>query len=92
MPIDGSDPEKSLAEGATSVAVAATKPMQAYYRSLQGARVKHLRSTSASVSDLPEAFKRRSTTGRGMSRFNESGRQREIAQDGAGPFEGLIPR
>ncbi len=52
-----SDPKKSLAEGAITPWRRGTKPMQAYYRSLQSALVKHFAVDDCiPFSDLPETF------------------------------------
>src|SRR5207253_8874860 len=54
-----SDPEKSLSEGAITPWRRGTKPMQAYYRSLQSALVKHFAvDDHIPFADLPEAFKK----------------------------------
>jgi excinuclease ABC subunit A len=54
-----SDPDKSLAEGAITPWRRGTKPMQAYYRTLQGALVRHFAvDECVPFSDLPEAFKK----------------------------------
>ena len=54
-----SDPQKSLAEGAITPWRRGTKPMQAYYRSLQSALVKHFAvDDHIPFADLPEAFKK----------------------------------
>src|ERR1700704_4869193 len=54
-----SDPQKSLAEGAITPWRRGTKPMQAYYRSLQSALVKHFAVDDCiPFSDLPETFKK----------------------------------
>ncbi len=54
-----SDPAKSLAEGAIVPWRRGTKRMQAYYRSLQGALVKHFAVDECMpFADLPETFKK----------------------------------
>jgi excinuclease ABC subunit A len=88
-----SDPEKSIAEGAITPWRRGTKPMQAYYRHLQGALVKHFRvSDEMPFAELPEEFKTALYFGTGeqsieMS-FSSNGRDKKAAR----PFEGLVPQ
>jgi excinuclease ABC subunit A len=87
-----SDPAKSLAEGAITPWRRGTKPMQAYYRSLQSALVKHFAVDDCiPFSDLPETFKKALYYGTGdeaipMSTGN--GKSPKTAR----PFEGLVPQ
>ena len=88
-----SDPGKTLAEGAITPWRRGTKRMQAYYRHLQGALVKHFRvDEDMPFTDLPEPFKRALYFGTGdqpieMS-FSSNGRSGKSAR----PFEGLVPQ
>src|SRR6266566_4865473 len=89
-----SDPGKTLAEGAIMPWRRGTKRMQAYYRHLQGALVKHFHvDENMPFSELPDQFKQAlyfGTNGAPIEMgFSENG------PAGAGkvakPFEGLIP-
>src|SRR6266566_874270 len=89
-----SDPSKTLAEGAITPWRRGTKRMQAYYRHLQGALVKHFHvDENVPFSELPDQFKQAlyfGTNGAPIEMgFSENG------PAGAGkvakPFEGLIP-
>ncbi|MDP9254308.1 MAG: excinuclease ABC subunit UvrA [Verrucomicrobiota bacterium] len=88
-----SDPKKTLAEGAITPWRRGTKRMQAYYRQLQGALVKHFRvDEDAAFADLPDSFKQALYFGTGdqpieMS-FGSNGRSNKVAR----PFEGLVPQ
>src|SRR5437764_7425149 len=54
-----SDPSKTLAEGAITPWRRGTKRMQAYYRHLQGAHVKHFQvDENVPFAELPELFKK----------------------------------
>ena len=90
-----SDPEKTLAEGAITPWRRGTKRMQAYYRHLQKALVKHFHiDEDLPFSELPEQFKQAlyfGTNGTPIEmNFSENG------PAGAGkvakPFEGLVPQ
>ena len=60
-----SDPTKSLAEGAIAPWRRGTKRMQAYYRHLQSALVKHFHvDEDLPFADLPDEFKTRSISAR----------------------------
>ena len=88
-----SDPEKSLAEGAITPWRRGTKPMQAYYRSLQGALVKHFAVDDCiPFSDLPETFKQALYYGTGdepiQMNLGGNGKSPKTAR----PFEGLVPQ
>ena len=87
-----SDPSKTIAEGAITPWRRGTKRMQAYYRHLQLALVKHFHvNEDVPFADLPDEFKNAlyfGTNGElvGMS-LGVSG-QKKVAK----PFEGLVPQ
>lgn len=88
-----SDPEKSLAEGAITPWRRGTKPMQAYYRNLQKALVKHFAVEDCiPFTDLPEAFKKALYYGTGdqpiQMNLGANGKSPKTAR----PFEGLVPQ
>lgn len=88
-----SDPEKSLKEGAITPWRRGTKPMLAYYRSLQSALVKHFGVDEAMpFSELPEDFKKALYYGTGSEpiQFNTGGNGKTPKT--ARPFEGLVPQ
>jgi excinuclease ABC subunit A len=88
-----SDPEKSLKEGAITPWRRGTKPMLAYYRSLQSALVKHFGVDDCiPFADLPEDFKKALYYGTGDDpiQFNIGGNGR--APKTSRPFEGLVPQ
>ena len=87
-----SDPSRTLAEGAITPWRRGTKPMQAYYRHLQGALVKHFHvDEDLPFADLPNEFK-------DALYFGTNGEPIEINFGGNGekrvakPFEGLVPQ
>jgi len=88
-----SDPGKTLAEGAITPWRRGTKRMQAYYRHLQGALVKHFDvEENVPFTELPERFKEALYFGTGdqpieMS-FSSNGRSNKKGH----PFEGLVPQ
>src|SRR5437016_4181313 len=88
-----SDPGKTLAEGAITPWRRGTKRMQAYYRHLQGALVKHFQvDENMPFAELPEHFKEALYFGTGdqpieMS-FSGNGRSSKTTR----PFEGLVPQ
>jgi len=88
-----SDPGKTLAEGAITPWRRGTKRMQAYYRHLQGALVKHFDvDENVPFAELPERFKEALYFGTGdqpieMS-FSSNGRSNKKGH----PFEGLVPQ
>jgi excinuclease ABC subunit A len=88
-----SDPKKTLAEGAVVPWRRGTKRMQAYYRGLQSALVRHFGVIEDMPFDeLPDAFKHALYFGTGdqpieMS-FGGNGRAARTAR----PFEGLVPQ
>jgi excinuclease ABC subunit A len=89
-----SDPEKSLKEGAITPWRRGTKPMQAYYRGLQSALVKHFRVDDAiPFNDLPENFKKALYYGTGEEPIQISvGGGNGKSPKAARPFEGLVPQ
>jgi excinuclease ABC subunit A len=87
-----SDPDKTLAEGAITPWRRGTKRMQAYYRHLQTALVKHFHvDEDVPFRDLPEQFKQAlyfGTNGTPIEmNFSDNG-ERKVAK----PFEGLVPQ
>ena len=88
------DPEKSLAQGAVVPWRRGTKRMQAYYRGLQTALVRHFDvADNIPFQDLPEPFKKALYFGTGDQpiemNFGGNGRG---ANKTARPFEGLLPQ
>src|SRR5438270_330932 len=88
-----SDPEKSLKEGAITPWRRGTKPMLAYYRNLQRARVKHFGVDEAMpFAELPDKFKQALYYGTGdepvQIKVGGNGRSPKTAR----PFEGLVPQ
>jgi excinuclease ABC subunit A len=86
------DPGRTLAEGAIMPWRRGTKRMQAYYRHLQKALVKHFRvDEDVPFRDLPERFKQAlyfGTNGTPIEmNFSDNGEQKV-----AKPFEGLVPQ
>src|SRR5213595_3896621 len=86
-----SEPEKSIAEGVITPWRRGPKRMQAYYKKLQGALVKHFRiDPEAPFTELPENFKSALYFGTGETpiemKFGSNGEK--IAK----PFEGLVPQ
>ncbi|PYI95752.1 MAG: excinuclease ABC subunit UvrA [Verrucomicrobia bacterium] len=87
-----SNPGRTLAEGAITPWRRGTKRMQAYYRHLQKALVKHFHvDEDVPFSDLPERFKQAlyfGTDGTPIEMgFSDNGEQKV-----AKPFEGLVPQ
>src|SRR5207302_1052178 len=88
-----SDPSKTLAEGAITPWRRGTKRMQAYYRHLQGALVKHFQvDEDVPFTELPKQFKEALYFGTDdqpieMS-FSGNGKEKKTAR----PFEGLVPQ
>src|SRR6266705_1597490 len=86
------DPDKTLAKGAITPWRRGTKRMQAYYRHLQTALVKHFHvDEDVPFRDLPEQFKQAlyfGTNGTPIEmNFSDDG-ERKVAK----PFEGLVPQ
>ncbi len=87
------DPTKTLAEGAITPWRRGTKRMQAYYRHLQSALVKHFDvDENVPFAELPERFKEALYLGTGDQpiemRLSSNGRSNKTAR----PFEGLVPQ
>jgi len=85
-----SDETKTIAEGAITPWRRGTKRMQAYYRQLQGALVKHFQiNEDVPFADLPAKFKN-------ALYFGTNGTPIEMNLGGNGekkrPFEGLVPQ
>src|SRR6266849_697470 len=85
-----SDETKTIAEGAITPWRRGTKRMQAYYRQLQGALVKHFQiDEDVPFADLPDEFKN-------ALYFGTNGTPIEMNLGGNGekkrPFEGLVPQ
>jgi excinuclease ABC subunit A len=85
-----SDETKTIAEGAITPWRRGTKRMQAYYRQLQGALVKHFQiDEDVPFADLPDEFKN-------ALYFGTNGTPIEMTFRGNGekkrPFEGLVPQ
>jgi excinuclease ABC subunit A len=88
-----SEPEKSIAQGAIVPWRRGPKRMQAYYKKLQGALVKHFRvDEDAPFTELPDKFKDALYFGTGETaielNFGANGRGDKLAR----PFEGLVPQ
>ena len=88
-----SDPKKTLAEGAVVPWRRGTKRMQAYYRGLQSALVRHFGvMEDMPFDELPDAFKHALCFGTGDQSiemtFGGNGRVAKTAR----PFEGLVPQ
>src|SRR5205807_7256663 len=86
-----SEPEKSIAAGVITPWRRGPKRMQAYYKKLQGALVRHFRvDEEAPFAQLPENFKSALYFGTGETpiemKFGSNGEK--IAR----PFEGLVPQ
>src|SRR5207244_101240 len=84
------DETKTIAEGASTPWRRGTKRMQAYYRQLQGALVKHFQiNEDVPFADLPDEFKN-------ALYFGTNGTPIEMNLGGNGekkrPFEGLVPQ
>ncbi len=84
------DPSKTLAEGAIMPWRRGTKRMQAYYRHLQSALVKHFQvNEDVPFADLPSEFKNALYFGTN-GELIKAGSARESKT--ARPFEGLVPQ
>src|SRR5437868_8679005 len=85
------EPEKSIAEGVITPWRRGPKRMQAYYRKLQGALVKHFRvDQEVPFTDLPDNFKSALYFGTGDTpiEINVGSNGARVAK----PFEGLVPQ
>ena len=88
-----SDQTKSIADGAIVPWRRGTKRMQAYYKTLQGALVKHFAVDDAlPFADLSEEFKQALYFGTGDEAIAMSFGANGKAEKAARPFEGLIPQ
>jgi excinuclease ABC subunit A len=88
-----SDPQKSIAEGAITPWRRGAKPLQAYYRSLQTALVKHFDvDDHIPFADLPETFKKALYYGTGDQPIKMSAGGNGKAPKTERPFEGLVPQ
>jgi excinuclease ABC subunit A len=87
-----SDTDKTLAEGAITPWRRGTKRMQAYYRHLQRALVKHFHvDEDVPFRDLPDQFKQAlyfGTNGTPIEIHFSNDGERKVAK----PFEGLVPQ
>lgn len=87
-----SDPTRTLAEGAIMPWRRGTKRMQAYYRHLQKALVKHFQvDEHVAFSDLPDQFKQAlyfGTNGTPIEISSGENGEQKVAK----PFEGLVPQ
>ena len=85
------EPEKSIAEGVITPWRRGPKRMQAYYRKLQGALVKHFRvDEEVPFTDLPDNFKSALYFGTGDTPI-----EIKVGSNGekvSKPFEGLVPQ
>ena len=87
-----SDPAKTMAEGVITPWRRGTKRMQAYYRHLQHALIKHFQvNENMPFAELPESFKEALYFGTGDEaiemNFGSNGKSKV-----AKPFEGLVPQ
>ena len=86
-----SEPEKSIAEGVITPWRRGPKRMQAYYKKLQGALVKHFRvDEEVPFTDLPDNFKSALYFGTGDTPI-----EIKVGSNGekvSKPFEGLVPQ
>ncbi|MEP6709654.1 MAG: excinuclease ABC subunit UvrA [Verrucomicrobiota bacterium] len=88
-----SDPKKTLAEGAVVPWRRGTKRMQAYYRGLQSALVRHFGvMEDMPFEELPDAFKHALYFGTGDQPIEMSFRGNGRAAKTARSFEGLVPQ
>jgi excinuclease ABC subunit A len=86
-----SEPEKSIAEGVITPWRRGPKRMQAYYKKLQGALVKHFRvDEEVPFADLPDNFKSALYFGTGDTpiEIKVSSNGEKVSK----PFEGLVPQ
>ena len=87
------DPAKSIADGAIVPWRRGTKRMQAYYKTLQTALVKHFAVDEfLPFTDLPDDFKTALIHGTGDQPISMSFGANGKAEKAAKPFEGLIPQ
>ena len=87
------DPQKSLADGAIVPWRRGTKRMQAYYKTLQTALVKHFGVDDfLPYNDLPDEFKNALINGTGDEPIRMSFGANGKSEKSAKPFEGLVPQ
>ncbi|MDQ6912058.1 MAG: excinuclease ABC subunit UvrA [Verrucomicrobiota bacterium] len=87
------DQEKSLADGVIVPWRRGTKRMQAYYKTLQSAMVKHFKVDDfIPYSDLPDEFKTALIHGTGEEPIQMSFGANGKSEKNAKPFEGLVPQ
>ncbi len=88
-----SDQAKTLAEGAVTPWRRGTKRMQAYYRHLQSALVKHFGvNEDMTFAELPDPFKKALYFGTGEEPIEMNSGTNGKSKKSARPFEGLIPQ
>src|SRR5437660_6845330 len=88
-----SDPTRTLADGAITPWRRGTKRMQAYYRHLQGALVKHFQvDENVPFAELPERFKEALYFGTGHQPIEMSFRSDRRSSKKGHRFEGLVPQ
>jgi excinuclease ABC subunit A len=88
-----SDPDKTLAEGAITPWRRGTKRMQAYYRHLQSALVKHFHvDENVPFAELPERFKEALYFGTRDQPIEMSLKSNGRSNKRGRPFEGLVPQ
>jgi excinuclease ABC subunit A len=88
-----SDPDKTLAEGAITPWRRGTKRMQAYYRHLQSALVKHFHvDENVPFAELPERFKEALYFGTRDQPIEMSLSSNGRSNKRGRPFEGLVPQ
>src|SRR6266571_4921321 len=92
-----SDETKTIAEGAITPWRRGTKRMQAYYRQLQGALVKHFQiDQDVPFADLPDGFKNAlyfGTNGTPIEmKFTGNSDKSRAGGEKKRPFEGLVPQ
>jgi excinuclease ABC subunit A len=87
-----SDPAKTIAEGAITPWRRGTKRMQAYYRHLQNALIKHFQvNENMPFTELPEPFKEALYFGTGDEAIEMNLGSNGKSKAGK-PFEGLVPQ
>jgi len=87
-----SDPAKTIAEGAITPWRRGTKRMQAYYRHLQNALIKHFQvNENMPFTELPESFKQALYFGTGDEAIEMNLGSNGKSKVGK-PFEGLVPQ
>ena len=87
-----SDPAKTIAEGAITPWRRGTKRMQAYYRHLQNALIKHFQvNENMPFTELPEPFKEALYFGTGDEAIEMNLGSNGKSKVGK-PFEGLVPQ